>query len=87
MAPPQPTHLNDEEVDLYFGRGYRALKHDPRTCIVKTRRKNLKLPDDAEEFPNYLGGEIETTQQILDDADELLQQYNEIEKRFKGFYR
>ena len=86
MAPPQATHLTDEEIDLQFGRGYRALQTRLKD-LSKLVPKAPELPNDAEEVPDYLEGEIETTQRILDDADELLQHYNELEKEFKGFFR
>ena len=86
MAPPLPPPLTDEEVDLQFGRGYRALQTRLKD-LSKLVPKAPELPNDAEEVPDYLEGEIETTQRILDDADELLQHYNELEKEFKGFFR
>ena len=78
--------LKDEDVDLQFGRQYRALSTQLKD-LSKLLPKAPKLPDEAEDVPDYLEGEIETTQQILTDADDLLNQYNELEKEFRHLFR
>ena len=78
--------LTDEDVDIQFGRQYRALSTQLKD-LSKLVPKEPVIPADQEEVPDYLEGEIATSQRIIDDADFFTGQFNEMEKEFKQFFR
>ena len=78
--------ITDEEVDIQFGRQYRALSTQLKD-LSKLVPKEPVIPADPEEVPDYLEGEIATAQQIIDDADSFTSQFSEMEREFKNFFR
>ena len=74
--------LTDEDVDIQFGRQYRALSTQLKD-LSKLVPKEPVIPADPEKVPDYLEGEIATAQRIIDDADFFTGQFNEMEKEFK----
>ena len=78
--------LTEYEVEVQFGKRYQSIAaqfKDLSKCVPTA----VTVPGELDDIPDVLEGEMEAIQQILDDADRLLTQYNELEKEFKQFYR
>ena len=78
--------LTEYEVEVQFGKRYQLIAtqlKDLSKCVPTA----VTIPGVLEDIPDFLEGEMEAIQQIMDDANRLLTQYNEIEKEFKQFYR